>query len=246
MSPRSGTLPSQQQGVIIIGTRGFIGVVVNGDLKVTYNHFDSYPDGIGVQVLGFLQGVLAGGSDGYNAMAEKAAALQLIDESEKPTAEQQEALKKYADTSVSTGSLDEWYVLLRGAQGNLGAYLDAGYMPDGSDFPLDGVFCEWGYLIDLDNKVFEVYKGFNKGLPTEGRWANRPNEADIQERYRSHLEYAKSEKREPWLTYDYFADTEYGAVTPLLAFPFADGLPSEDEFLHAINKAAGYDDETDD
>ena len=30
------------------------------------------------------------------------------------------------------------------------------------EFAKDSLFCEWAYVIDLDNEVLEVYKGFNK------------------------------------------------------------------------------------
>ena len=30
------------------------------------------------------------------------------------------------------------------------------------EFAADSLFCEWCYVVDLDKKTFEVYKGFNK------------------------------------------------------------------------------------
>ena len=30
------------------------------------------------------------------------------------------------------------------------------------DFAANSLFCEWCYVIDLDEKVFEIYEGFNK------------------------------------------------------------------------------------
>jgi len=30
------------------------------------------------------------------------------------------------------------------------------------DFIYDSLFCEWAYVIDLDNDTFAIYKGFNK------------------------------------------------------------------------------------
>jgi len=37
--------------VIKTGTRGIIGFRLNSQDKLTYNHFDSYPDGLGVALL---------------------------------------------------------------------------------------------------------------------------------------------------------------------------------------------------
>jgi hypothetical protein len=33
-------------------------------------------------------------------------------------------------------------------------------MSDGIDFIKDSLFCEWGYVINLDDEVLEVYRGF--------------------------------------------------------------------------------------
>lgn len=35
-------------------------------------------------------------------------------------------------------------------------------MIDDSEFLNDSLFCEWTYIINLDNEQFEVYRGFNK------------------------------------------------------------------------------------
>jgi hypothetical protein len=38
-----------------MGTRGTWGFVLDGEEKLTYNHFDSYPDCLGVEVLDALR-----------------------------------------------------------------------------------------------------------------------------------------------------------------------------------------------
>lgn len=45
-----------------MGTRGFVGFVIDGQEKIGYNHFDSYPDGLGVDVLSWLRGEVHGGT----------------------------------------------------------------------------------------------------------------------------------------------------------------------------------------
>lgn len=37
-----------------MGTRGFIGLIIAGKRHAVYNHFDSYPDGLGRDVVRFI------------------------------------------------------------------------------------------------------------------------------------------------------------------------------------------------
>jgi len=43
-------------------------------------------------------------------------------------------------------------------------------------WPRDSLFCEYGYLLDLDQAepVFEAYKGFRTLPPTGGQWKGEP------------------------------------------------------------------------
>ncbi|MEV6633922.1 hypothetical protein AB0M54_24540 [Actinoplanes sp. NPDC051470] len=152
-----------------MGTRGFITFVVDGEEKTTYNHCDSYPDGLGVNVLNFLPGSMIG----LTAAREKAAVLKLVTDEVPPTEDQQKALKRYARTGVGRQSRDDWYCLLRETQGNPRAILDAGYMLDAKDFPTDSLFAEYGYVIDFDREVFEAYEGFQHSPHQKGRFADR-------------------------------------------------------------------------
>ena len=150
-----------------MSTRGLVGFVVDGQVKATYNHYDSYPEGLGEDVVSFVK-------DGWFTR-EQVENLKLVDESTPPTEEEKAALREYADTGVSTQSLDEWYVLLRNTQGDLAAILESGYMIDSEDFAADSLFCEWGYLINIDTDKVEVYTGFvtDKSALT-GRFSDLP------------------------------------------------------------------------
>lgn len=152
-----------------MGTRGAIVFVIDGIEKVGYNHWDSYPSGLGVHVLEWMREQANLFLD--DELRQQVRALQLVDEDEEPTEEERERFSKYWNKSVSTGQ--DWYSLLRETQGKPGEILAAGAMTDGGNFPLDSLFCEWAYVIDLDTEVFEVYKGFQKSPPTEGRWVDR-------------------------------------------------------------------------
>lgn len=151
-----------------MGTRGFVGFVVDGVEKISYNHFDSYPGGVGLDVLEWLRGVVAESEPTQRTLAK---VLSVVPD-RAPTDVEREALAEFEDSRV--GSADDfWYRLLRETQGKPGAILQAGYYEDAAEFPLDSLFCEWGYLIDFDARVLEVYKGFRQTPPTEGRWVGR-------------------------------------------------------------------------
>jgi hypothetical protein len=151
-----------------MGTRGFISFVVDDIEKTAYNHNDSYPDGLGLDVLRWLRKAHEAGS---RRMARE---LRVVEPNSKPTAEDIERLRPYADLGVSTQKLDDWYVLLRHSQGDPAAMLDAGVIEDASEFPADSLFAEWGYVVDFDGRLFEVHKGFQDAPLSSGRFASRP------------------------------------------------------------------------
>lgn len=153
-----------------MGTRGAYGFIKNGQHKVSYNHFDSYPDGLGNDILNYL--------DRYTIkqINNHFDAIELVNEDSQPTKEQIEKCAGTSDFSVSNRSKQDWYCLLKGAQGNLAAHARVGYMVDAYNFLLDGLFCEYAYIINLDDKTLEIYKGFQK-KPPKGRYSDAPRKS---------------------------------------------------------------------
>ena len=150
-----------------MGTRGAYGYRIDGQDKVTYNHFDSYPDVLGANTLAYT--MLAG----YDSMRRVANRITLVNGDERPEKELVERYKSYADLEVSSGSLNDWYCLLRKTQGTLCPYHDdLEHMIDSHGFLADSLFCEWAYIINLDAKQFEVYRGFNTDTEAAGRYAS--------------------------------------------------------------------------
>lgn len=152
-----------------MGTRGTWGFVLDQEEKLTYNHFDSYPEGLGVDLVAWLR------EQDIEALKDQVRALRLVDDDTPPTQEEIARAKglELHDGNVSTGSEVEWYSLLRGAQGDPGLTLTMGCMEEGNAFAMDSLFCEWGYVIDLDNERLEVYKGFQTAPHERGRFAGR-------------------------------------------------------------------------
>jgi hypothetical protein len=154
-----------------MSTRGFVGFVADGQEKIAYNHFDSYPDGLGVAVLEWLH---KAGTD-IEAIKARAVALRVVTTDTDPVTDADiEALRPWTNTEVG-GHKDrpDWYQLLRETQGNPEQMLAAGVIEDAHEFPLDSLFAEWGYVVDFDAGVFEVYQGFQEQPHDRGRFADR-------------------------------------------------------------------------
>jgi hypothetical protein len=155
-----------------MGTRGFIGFVVDDQEKIAYNHNDSYPGGLGVDVLGWVRRV-ADTELGWEVARDTVRSLRVVDPNSKATPADIEALSEFARPDVATRELSDWYVLLRETQGDPAAMLRAGVIEDASGFPADSLMAEYGYVVDLDAGRFEAYVGFQKEPHSEGRFAGR-------------------------------------------------------------------------
>lgn len=136
-----------------MGTRGTTGFIADGKTFASYQQYDSYPAGVGVQVLQFARQYLA-----EDRIREdiKAAVLNLkvVDESGKPTAEEVEALKDFTDSHVSTGS--DWYATLRNCQGRPDLIIKSGYILDSvANFNQE----EYDWQLDLDANVLRGFQG---------------------------------------------------------------------------------------
>jgi hypothetical protein len=140
-----------------MGTRGAVGFFHKGVTKASYNHYDSYPSGLGIDVLDWARK-----QDDLSSLAEKVDNIKMVSEDKKPSKELLEKARELGliNLDVSTQSEKDTYCVLRNAQGDLGAYIDVGYMIDGEPFLSDSLFCEWAYIVNLDTEELEVYKGF--------------------------------------------------------------------------------------
>jgi len=145
-----------------MGTRGTVGFRKNGVDKLMYNHYDSYPSGLGAQVVEFLK------ETSVADISEIFDKIIMIDGETKPTAEQIEHCKEWTDLTVSEQSTGDWYCLLRDAQGELGAFKKGlRYMLEANTFIKDSLFCEYGYIVNLDDEVLEFWVGYQE-KPQEG------------------------------------------------------------------------------
>lgn len=148
-----------------MGTRGLWGFRKDGKDKLTYNHFDSYPDCLGHTIIEFLK------KHTKKELEDIAKRIVLVDEDKLATAEAMVLCKKYCDTGVSTQQITDWYCLLRGAQGCPEAYADGlRFMIDDAEFIKNSLFCEYAYIINLDDNVLEYWVGFQKKPDKNNRY----------------------------------------------------------------------------
>lgn len=145
-----------------MSTRGYYGIKKKGELKGAYNHFDSYASGLGANLVETINKIKK--EDRLRVLNETFDYIELVDGNIPPTEEQKEKCKKtnVVDLNVGNRSLDDWYCLLRKAQGDLDIYINKiiPYMENGNDFINDTLFCEWAYIINLDTNKFEVIYGW--------------------------------------------------------------------------------------
>ena len=163
-----------------MGTRGLYGLRKDGIDKVTYNHWDSYPDVLGFNVSEFCA------NTSFENLVKIYNNIYLVNEGSTPTSEQRDWCVQCGlyNENVSTRSEEDWYCLLRNIQGDLErlkelALNGKAYMIDNQSFIRDSLFCEYAYIINLDTKMLEFWTGFQK-TPQEG---NRYGRTDAQGYY---------------------------------------------------------------
>lgn len=159
-----------------MSTRGSVGFRLDGKDYLQYNHSDSYPSGLGVEVEKFLKNYLNWEGEyerNLNDLKRDVRKLKVVDDNIPPTPEDIRALAPYTDLRVSGQSTSDWYCLTRHAQDDLNAMLKSGYIRLDNEFIKDSLFCEWAYVINLDEENLEIYQGFQKKYHKAGRYARK-------------------------------------------------------------------------
>lgn len=135
---------------------------------LTYNHSDSYPEWLGEKVCKFV-------SDMSDEELKKLLSMLKPVNDEKTAAKEDIRLCEeldISDFSVSSGKRTDYYCLLRHTQGNFWffenlvkntpACMEGKKLPfiEYNSFIKNSLFCEYAYIINLDDKCLEFWKGF--------------------------------------------------------------------------------------
>ena len=135
-----------------MGTRHLTAVFLDGKYRVAqYGQWDGYPERAGRNCLNFARTIV-----------EKSARAKFADKVRNCSW----ATPRYVDNKIRHENWQKDYPELSRDTGS-----DILQIINDSDrkikltneikFAADGVFCEWVWLIDLDNNTFEGFKGFN-------------------------------------------------------------------------------------
>ncbi len=142
-----------------MGTRGLVGIKVNGKYSGYYNHFDSYPDGLGHGMIEFVKKLDASNIETMKYNCEN---LIIVEANSEPTKEEIDKYCQFSNSKVRSGT--DWYSLLRNIQG--ADYLDAilrgklSHIFNDIGFIRDSLFCEYAYILNLDELTLDFYRGF--------------------------------------------------------------------------------------
>lgn len=150
-----------------MGTRGFVILKYKNKYYAMYNHFDSYFNHLGVNLVSEIQKAIKDGTfDNWKVLLEQCKKIQ---ENSECQVEQKDIdnLIDYMDLTVSGCSNYDWYCLTRKLQGSFIKPLTVGYMlikPDSDKCEYCDIFIEYTYLLDLDNNTFKVSNCYGKNV----------------------------------------------------------------------------------
>ena len=147
-----------------VGTRNLTAVYIDGQYKVAqYGRWDGYPEGQGITCLRFCKTLRD--KNAKEVFKEKVRCARWI------TDEEIELINKKIETKEITNWKRIYPQLSRDICSKI-LYLimekEKGIvLANNIDFAANSVFCEWAWVIDLDNNTFEAYCGFNEENLTE-------------------------------------------------------------------------------
>ena len=159
-----------------MGTRSLTCVVLDSQFKIAqYGQFDGYPSGQGSTALSIMREIVA--QNKLERFTDKVRTRTTLTDAQ----HKQLWIDVGADPSKDYVSMeignafDEKHPELSRRTGakilSLVLNRDITCVQLSEDFANDSLFCEWCYVIDLDQALFEVYRGFQKQPHSEGRFA---------------------------------------------------------------------------
>jgi len=163
-----------------MGTRHLIAVYLDGAYRIAqYGQWDGYPSGQGVTILDFLK------TADLDRFKEQ---LKLVHFETKAEQKKKEEFFKEIGAEggwMNTEQANQYhrqYPLLTRDNGAKILQMvydlkEPAFLQNSIDFAMDSLFCEWAYVIDFDQRVLEVYEGFNKDPVPRGRFISETTDS---------------------------------------------------------------------
>jgi len=156
-------------------TAGAYGFASNTKIKLTYNHFDSFPEGLGREIVAFIRKVEE--DKGWATLRFKVDDLVMVDENAKMT---EDEARKYFPRKKSFPKLPTWYEAIHNYQNGkiLPAIMsgEVNHMTDAKTLPKNSMFCHFVYIIDLNEMSFDVYIGQQKNADNNSYFGKDKND----------------------------------------------------------------------
>jgi hypothetical protein len=160
-----------------MSTRGLIGWKNDGEYHGQYNHSDSYPSWLGKEAIALVRHF---NIKGWEMLRQNLRLLTVINGQDTAPADLAEKYEKY-NGDLSGHAKTEWYNLLRELQGT--GYLkeigtgNLAHVPDNIDFIKDSLFCEYAYILNLDNMTLDCYRGFQEQPQSNNPFGTEPEQS---------------------------------------------------------------------
>ena len=138
-----------------MSTSGIYGFRKNGKDKIARSNYDSYPEGLGAAVVDFCK------QTSIEEMHEIFDRIELIDEDFDYIEEQIE------NNEVDLSKQNPFDILKA----------ESLYMIDSKDFIKNSLFCEYGYIINLDTCKLECWLGYQREPDMSNRYGTKPFDA---------------------------------------------------------------------
>ncbi|MAT51156.1 MAG: hypothetical protein CMK32_08235 [Porticoccaceae bacterium] len=152
-----------------MGTRHLTCVLVDDKIRVAqYGQWDGYPDGAGSHCCNFIK------ENDMGSFAEKVRQTTELsdDEIEDRWRECGADGSGFVNMEVSDDFEKKYPQLHRNCGANILDLIAIGVteVSLSTEFAADSLFCEWVWLLNLDNQTLEVYEGFQKSPHEKGRF----------------------------------------------------------------------------
>lgn len=195
-----------------MGTRGAYGFRYKKKDYLIYNHYDSYPSGLGANVIEFVRRSLTTEGDIKKTKTLLESSVKLDKLSFRP--ELLGCFGDYIDPTITLGSIKNDFLYQIGLPHALDSMLESGYFKETSNhFIYDSLFCEYAYIVNLDTGKLEFYTGFNTTNNTSGRYIKDTKTFNnlIADGSINGTEYKPCKFKKSWKLYDVI-DSIYDGV----------------------------------